>query len=168
MDKLSILILVGIVFGVVLLFLVFATVIKPSKKAKIEEKVQETKPEGKVEPEKEEKPAQDDIPEILKEVTSHNYMRERAIENTKTHEFSEGDMQESKSSLAPKKQIHRIQPIEDDNSQGDDLDDILNKLDNDGEKSQSQGNSVVEEFRNMSQKMKTIIVADALKRKDDE
>ncbi|MBP5651313.1 MAG: hypothetical protein J6X00_01405 [Clostridia bacterium] len=166
MDKTSILILVGIIFGVVVLFLVFATVVKPAKKAKTEPKA-DVKPEEKVEPEKPEKPAEEDIPEILKEVTSHNYMRERAIENTKTHEFGEDDIRESKSSLAPKKQMHRIQPIEEDNSQDDDLDDILNKMDNDGEKSQTQGNSVVQEFRNMSQKMKTIIVADALKRKDD-
>lgn len=167
MDKTSILILVGIIFGVVILFLVFTTVVKPAKKEKTEPKA-DVKPEEKVEPEKVEKPAEEDIPEILKEVTSHNYMRERAIENTKTHEFGEDDIMESKSSLAQKKQMHRIQPIEEDDSQGDDLDDILNKIDNDGEKSQSKGNSVVQEFRNMSQKMKTIIVADALKRKDDE
>ena len=158
MDLSSILVLIIFCIILVILVIVFNSV---AKKVNQPKKVE--KPEPKVEETEKEEPKTEEIPEILQDVTRRNYMRERAQQQADNHEFTLDDVKETNEALT-KKQYHRIQPL-DEEDESMDTQDILSSMD--GENS-GEGQTVVDEFRNLSPRMKTIIVADALKKKDDE
>ena len=157
MNLTTILVVVFAVLLIVAMVLIFGAAARPTKK--------EVKKE---QPQQVEKPKESEEPEILVEVTRRNYMHDRAVQQTQSHEFTIDDATETKQDLAPKKKFHKIQPIEDD-EQDMTTDDILASLDReDNGDASPKNNTIAKEIRGMSPKMKAIILADALKRKDDE
>ena len=165
MNLTTILVVVFAVLLIVAMVLIFGAAARPTKKeVKKEQPQQVEKPKESEEQEKKD----DELPEILVEVTRRNYMHDRAVQQTQSHEFTIDDATETKQDLAPKKKFHKIQPIEDD-EQDMTTDDILASLDReDNGDASPKNNTIAKEIRGMSPKMKAIILADALKRKDDE
>ena len=164
MNLTTILVVVFAVLLIVVMILIFGAAARPTKK---EVKKEQPKAEEKSKESEEQEKKDDELPEILVEVTRRNYMHERAVQQTQSHEFTIDDAAETKQELVPKKQFHRIQPIEDD-EQDMTTHDILATLDREESGDSSpKNNTIAKEIRGMSPKMKAIILADALKRKDD-
>ena len=160
MSTKTIALIVVLILAFACLFLLFATVFAPKLKKNDKKKPSEdSQPEANASADT----ASEPIPEILTEVTRRNYMQERAIQSANKHEFNLDDMRETRDDLHNNNTSkHRIQPIEDDGDQDTDLDQILNSVDGNNPNS-----SIKDELKNLSPSMKAIIMADALKRKDE-
>ncbi len=151
-----------IVVAVAIVFAMFVAMAKSTKAKPTKDKgADKPKEAGKNEPATDPKATEDEIPEILREVTEGNYMRDRAQAYAKSGEMTIDDMKETKRSLKPK---HRIQAIEqDDNTQeAMTTDDIVDQMDNGATKP----SKIAQEFASLSKEMKTLIVTNALNRKD--
>jgi len=165
MDKATIIIVICAAVTFVVAFLMFSGIIK-NKKLLDKQTSNDNKEDKKDNAAGKQEIANDDsnVEELLAEITANNYMRDRAKANVENSEFTLDNVKETRKNLRSESKIHRIEAIEEDEHGAMDTDEIINSL---GDEEVEKGQSVVEEFKNLSPKMKTIIITDALKRKDD-